>query len=67
MRSGPSGTREQGVILEYLPMQRWVHIAVMITENINGGVFQLYVDSDLAIVAGNGDKFVGVDLSNNHL
>lgn len=56
---------KQGVTIEYLPMQRWVHIGIVVTENVNGGVIQAYVDSDLAVVVSNKDKFVGVDKSTN--
>lgn len=54
----------QGVTIEYLPMQRWVHIGIVVTENVNGGVIQTYVDSDLAMVVSNRDKFVGLQSSN---
>lgn len=76
--NGPSGSSiqlsddnmntfmKQGAILEYLPMQRWVHIGVVVTENISGGVMHVYVDSDLAIVSGDNDKFTGVDMSSDN-
>lgn len=35
-----------GIIIDYIPIQRWVHIAVVINENSNGGTIMSYVDAD---------------------
>lgn len=41
---------EQGVTIEYLPMQRWVHVAIVVNETLSdgsGGMIQTYLDSEL--------------------
>lgn len=42
---------KQGVTLDYLPMQRWVHIGIVVHETFTdgaGGIVNLYVDSELS-------------------
>lgn len=36
-----------GIIVDYVPIQRWVHIAVVVNETINQGEISLYMDSEL--------------------
>jgi hypothetical protein len=38
---------KRGVVIDYIPIQRWVHIAVIFNEEINGGTVTVYVDGDL--------------------
>lgn len=41
---------EQGVTIDYLPMQRWVHVAIVVNETLtngSGGMIHTYLDSEL--------------------
>jgi hypothetical protein len=42
---------KQGVVLDYIPMQRWVHVAVVVNDDVNGGSITTYLDSELAKVS----------------
>ena len=46
---------QQGIEIPYIPMQRWVHIAVVINENANGGTIVAYVDGDISKIASSGE------------
>jgi hypothetical protein len=42
---------EQGVTLDYIPMQRWVHIGIVVNETLTngaGGSIYTYIDSELS-------------------
>lgn len=41
-----SGNKRCGFTIEYVPIQRWVHIAFVLTDN-NGGSVYIYVDGEL--------------------
>lgn len=43
----PESPNNNTVCFEYLPMQRWVHIGVVITDNYQGASVSLYMDSQL--------------------
>jgi hypothetical protein len=36
-----------GITIDYIPIQRWVHIAVVVNEDTNSGSISAYVDSEL--------------------
>lgn len=36
-----------GIIVDYVPLQRWVHIAVVVNETVNKGGISLYMDGEL--------------------
>ena len=36
-----------GVTVDYVPVQRWVHISIVTNEAVNGGSFTVYVDGEL--------------------
>ena len=38
---------QHGIIVDYVPIQRWVHIAVVVNETINQGEISLYMDGEL--------------------
>jgi len=46
---------QQGIEIPYIPIQRWVHIAVVVNENSNGGSIVAYVDGDIAKIATTGE------------
>lgn len=50
---------EQGIEIPYVPIQRWVHIAVVINENSNGGSIVGYVDGDISKVVTTNDMIKG--------
>jgi hypothetical protein len=50
---------EQGIEIPYVPIQRWVHIAVVINENANGGSIVGYVDGDISKVVTTNDMIKG--------
>lgn len=47
---------KQGIIIPYIPIQRWVHIVVVINENVNGGTVTAYVDGDMAAMVSSGQN-----------
>lgn len=36
-----------GIIVDYVPLQRWVHVAVVVNETVNRGNIDLYMDGEL--------------------
>lgn len=47
---------QQGIEIPYVPIQRWVHIAVVINENSNGGTIVAYVDGDISKIVTTGEQ-----------
>lgn len=45
---GITGKPDNTVSFDYLPMQRWVHIAVVISDDYQGSTVSLYMDAQLA-------------------
>lgn len=51
--SGNSDTKfwynvaKRGITIDYVPLQRWVHIGVIVNEDANGGSITSYVDGEL--------------------
>jgi hypothetical protein len=39
---------KQGIKIPYIPIQRWVHVGVVINENSNNGTITAYIDGDLS-------------------
>lgn len=37
----------RGITIDYIPIQRWVHVAIVVNEEINGGLVQAYLDGEL--------------------
>lgn len=42
--------KTRGVTIDYIPIQRWVHIAIVINEDVNNGTLTAYVDGELTKV-----------------
>ena len=36
-----------GITIDYVPIQRWVHVAIVVNEEINGGMMYAYLDGEL--------------------
>ena len=53
---------QQGVCIEYVPIQRWVHIGIVINDygTSTGGSIATYVDGDLVGIAGQGETMRGL-------
>ncbi len=47
-------TSRYGVSIDYIPIQRWVHVAIVVNETVNGGVINAYLDSELVKVVTTG-------------
>lgn len=43
---GGSGTKNCGITIKYVPIQRWVHIVIVVSD-VNGGVVFTYIDGEL--------------------
>lgn len=37
----------RGVIIDYVPLQRWVHVAVVYNETVNTGLITVYLDAEV--------------------
>lgn len=46
---------QQGIVIPYIPLQRWVHIAIVVNENSNGGTIVAYVDGDISKIVTTGE------------
>lgn len=36
-----------GITVDYIPIQRWVHVAIVVNEAVNGGIINAYLDGEL--------------------
>jgi hypothetical protein len=50
-----------GIVVEYIPLQRWVHVAIVVNETINQGSVTAYLDGEVVSSLSSGDM---VTLSN---
>lgn len=54
----------QGIVIKYVPLQRWVHIAIVVDDSItNGGTMTAYVDGDVSSSLSHGDTIPFLDTS----
>lgn len=37
----------RGITIDYIPLQRWVHVAIVVNEEVNGGIIYAYLDGEL--------------------
>jgi len=58
---------QQGIEIPYIPMQRWVHIAVVVNENANGGTIVAYVDGDISKIVSTGELINGNSIKVSNL
>lgn len=47
--------KKHGIAIDYVPMQRWVHIAVVVNDGVNGGTMVVYIDGEVAKTITQGD------------
>tara|TARA_B000000437_G_scaffold219417_1_gene201395 strand:- start:4957 stop:6030 length:1074 start_codon:yes stop_codon:yes gene_type:complete len=59
---------QQGVCIEYIPIQRWVHIGIVVNDygNHTGGSISTYVDGELVGIAGNNEELRGLGESEDN-
>jgi len=50
-----------GVVIDYIPLQRWVHVAVVVNETVNRGYITTYLDGEVVSSISSSDR---VTLSN---
>lgn len=43
----PFDLATHGITIDYVPIQRWVHVAVVVNEEVNGGSIQAFLDGEL--------------------
>jgi len=56
----------RGITIDYVPVQRWVHIGIVVNEEVNGGVINAYVDGEIVKSATTlGNSSSGLTLQNN--
>ena len=48
---------KQGIVLDYIPIQRWVHIGIVVNENSNRGTITAYVDGDLTKIVSTDEDY----------
>lgn len=46
----------RGVIVDYVPLQRWVQVGVVVNETVNAGYMSIYVDGELIKTLSSNDK-----------
>jgi len=57
-------SQSRGIVFPYIPLQRWVHVACVINENLNGGTITGYIDSELAVSVTTSTKLNPVKVTN---
>lgn len=50
-------TAKRGITIDYVPLQRWVHVGVVVNETANGGSIASYVDGELVNTVTTGQAF----------
>lgn len=64
---------KQGIVIDYVPMQRWVHIGIVINDleqsmsSTIGASISAYIDGELVAVANNGDTINGLGSSDDYV
>jgi hypothetical protein len=56
-----------GITLDYIPLQRWSHIAIVLNDNYQGGNITAYIDGELAKSVNHKEEYNGVEKDYNDL
>jgi len=58
---------EQGMCIEYIPIQRWVHIGIVVNDfgTSSGGNISTYIDGELVGIAEHGEPCRGIGIGEN--
>jgi hypothetical protein len=46
----------RGIVIDYVPLQRWVHVSIVVNETVNKGYISAYLDSELVKSLSSSDK-----------
>ena len=72
------GTKSCGITINYVPIQRWVHVVIVVSD-VNGGLIHTYIDGELADIKTKdielhelnfeniGNLFVGGSITNSQI
>jgi hypothetical protein len=52
---------KQAIIIDYIPIQRWVHIAIVVNENSNNGTITTYVDGDMSNTVSSNENNISIN------
>ena len=55
---------KRSIIIPYIPLQRWVHIGIVVNDSSSGIGITTYVDGDISNYSQNGDKLSTTKLNN---
>jgi hypothetical protein len=47
-------TSKYGIVIDYIPINRWVHVTIVVNESVNKGTISAYLDAELVKVASTG-------------
>lgn len=59
------GYLQNAIEIDYVPMQRWVHVGVVVSDGVDGGLVQVYLDGELASTSSSSED--GKDFDNMDL
>lgn len=48
---------KRGIMIDYVPLQRWVHVALVVNETVNQGYMAAYLDGELVKSVSSSDKY----------
>lgn len=51
-----------GITIDYIPMQRWVHVGIVVNEESSGGIIMAYIDGELVQTVTSSTKLPNVML-----
>lgn len=57
---------KHGIKIDYIPLQRWVYVTVVVNEEVNGGTIYAYLDAELVktVTTGSNSSGATVDIQN---
>lgn len=47
---------QRGMVIDYVPLQRWVHVTIVVNETVNQGYMAAYLDGELVKTISSNDK-----------
>jgi len=53
----------RGTTIDYVPLQRWVHIGIVVNEELNGGTITTYVDGEMAKTVSSNSAYTGAPIT----
>lgn len=49
---------KHGVVIDYVPLQRWVHVAIVVNETVNRGYIKTYLDGEIVATVTSDDNIL---------